>query len=336
MTSILYIGNKLSSKSGNLASIDTLGPLLQQEGYQVYYASANPNKLVRLLDMLWTCFKLRQTVDVVLIDTYSTLNFYYAFFVSQWCRLLKLRYIPILHGGNLPKRLRENPWFCRLIFNKAYKNVSPSQYLKSAFEEFGYSNIIYIPNSIELQEYVFKQREFTEVKLLWVRAFSKIYNATLAVKSLKALQDEGITATLCMVGPDADGSLSGVKELAKKLQVDVMFTGKLTKKEWITLSEDYTIFINTTNFDNMPVSVIEAMALGLPVVSTNVGGMPFLINNEVDGLLTAPNSVGAFVDAIKTIIHKPDKAIAMTHKARQKVAQFDWNIIKKQWFYVLQ
>jgi glycosyltransferase involved in cell wall biosynthesis len=141
---------------------------------------------------------------------------------------------------------------------------------------------------------------------------------------------------LCMVGPDADGSLSGVKELAKKLQVDVTFTGKLTKKEWITLSEDYTIFINTTNFDNMPVSVIEAMALGLPVVSTNVGGMPFLINNEVDGLLITPNSVDALVDAIKTIMNEPDKAIAMTHKARQKVAQFDWNIIKKQWFYVLQ
>ena len=333
---ILYLGNKLSKHGLNKSTIETLGLHFENEGLSVFYASDKKSFSIRLLDMIKAVFQFRNQVSYILIDTYSTLNFYYAFFVSQWCRLLKLRYIPILHGGNLPKRLRENPWFCRLIFNKAYKNVSPSQYLKSAFEAFGYSNIIYIPNSIELQEYVFKQREFTEVKLLWVRAFSKIYNATLAVKTLKALQDEGITATLCMVGPDADGSLSGVKELAKKLQVDVTFTGKFTKKEWITLSEDYTIFINTTNFDNMPVSVIEAMALGLPVVSTNVGGMPFLIKNDVDGLLTAPNSVDAFVDAIKTIIHKPDKAIEMTHKARQKVAQFDWDIIKKQWFYVLQ
>ena len=336
MKRILYIGNKLNSKNSNVSSIDTLVPLFEKEGYTLYYASSRINKVLRLCEMLLACIRYRNKVDFVIIDTYSTLNFYYALLCSQLCRILKLNYIPSLNGGNLPKRLRENPWFCRLIFNKAYKNVSPSQYLKSAFEEFGYSNIIYIPNSIELHQYVFKQREFTAIKLFLLRAFSKIYNPSLAVKTLKALQDDGISATLCMVGPDADGSLSGVKALAKKLQVDVTFTGKLTKKEWITLSDDYTIFINTTNFDNMPVSVIEAMALGLPVVSTNVGGMPFLINNDVDGLLTAPNSVDAFVDAIKTIIHKPDKAIAMTHKARQKVAQFDWNIIKKQWFYVLQ
>ncbi|MFH4964322.1 glycosyltransferase family 4 protein [Gaetbulibacter sp. M235] len=336
MKYILYIGNKLSSKPGNLTSIDILCPLLKQEGYQVFYASAKTNKFVRFLDMLWTCFKLRQTVDVVLIDTYSTLNFFYAFFVSQLCRILKLKYIPILHGGNLPKRLRENPLFCRLIFNNAYKNVSPSQYLKKAFEAFGYSNIIYIPNTIELQQYVFKQRDLQEVKLFWVRAFSNIYNPTLAVKILKALQDEGIKTSLCMVGPDADGSLAEVIALANKLHVDVIFTGKLTKPEWIALSQDYTVFINTTNFDNMPVSVIEAMALGLPVVSTNVGGMPFLIENEVDGLLIAPNSVDAFVDAIKTIIHHPEKAIKMTHQARLKVEQFDRDIVKQQWLALFQ
>lgn len=336
MKTILYIGNRLNEKQGNLSSVDILGPRLECTGYQVFYTSEKTNKLERFLDMLWTCFKLRQTVDIVLIDTYSTLNFFYAFFVSQLCRILKLKYVPILHGGNLPKRLRENPLFCKLIFNNAYKNVSPSQYLKNAFEAFGYSNIIYIPNTIELQQYVFKQRDLQEAKLFWVRAFSNIYNPTLAVKTLKALQDEGIKASLCMVGPDADGSLAEVIALANKLHVDVVFTGKLTKPEWIALSNDYTIFINTTNFDNMPVSVIEAMALGLPVISTNVGGMPYLIDHEKDGILVAPNDVDAFVDAIKTIIHQPEKAIEMTQQARLKVEQFDWDIVKQQWLALFQ
>ena len=336
MKRLLYIGNKLNSKNSNVSSIDTLVPLFEEEGYTLYYASSRINKVLRLSEMLFACIRYRNQVDFVIIDTYSTLNFYYALLCSQLCRVLKLKYIPSLNGGNLPKRLRENPKFCRLIFNNAYKNVSPSTYLKSAFEAFGYSNIIYIPNTIELEQYVFKQRALQEVKLFWVRAFSNIYNPTLAVKTLKALQDEGIRVSLCMVGPDADGSLAEVKALANKLQVDVVFTGKLTKPEWIALSKEYTIFINTTNFDNMPVSVIEAMALGLPVVSTNVGGMPFLIENDVDGLLVAPNSVDDFVDAVKTLIHNPDKAIDMTYQARQKVEQFDWTIVKQHWFTLFQ
>ena len=336
MKSILYIGNKLSGKQNNPAYIEVLGGLLEQDHFKVFYASSKKNKIARFLDMFCVCITYSRKVDMVLIDTYSTLNFYYAFFVSQLCRLLKLKYVPILHGGNLPKRLRNNPVLCRLIFNNAYKNISPSQYLKNAFEQFGYLNITYIPNTIEIQQYNFKERQFEEVHLFWLRAFSKIYNPLLAIKTLKALQDDGITASLCMVGPDVDGSFAEAKALAKELQVKVTFTGKLTKQEWIALSRDYNIFINTTNFDNMPVSVIEIMALGLPVVSTNVGGMPFLIEKDVDGLLVESNSIDAFVNAIKTIINNPDRVIEMSYRARRKVEQFDWDVVKKQWLHVLK
>src|SRR5690606_38542779 len=199
--------------------------------------------------MLWTCLSHRKKVDVVLIDTYSTQNFYYALLVSQLCRVLGLPYIPVLHGGNLPQRLKQSPKLSRAIFKPAYKLVSPSIYLKEAFEAHGYHNIEYIPNSLELELYAFEEKDFEEVKLLWVRSFSKIYNPELAVHVLKALQDQGIPASLCMVGPDADGSMEAVKQLATNLGVSVTFTGKLPKKDWLALAKDYNIFINTTNFD---------------------------------------------------------------------------------------
>lgn len=335
MKKILYIGNNLKHKKVNPSSINTLGTLLEKEGYKMFYASSKKNKLLRLLDMLYHCVQYRKQVDVVLIDTYSTLNFYFAFLVSQLCIVLKIKYIPILHGGNLVSRLDNNPKMTKAIFNFAQTNVSPSLFIKEQFEDFGFHNIVYIPNSIEIDNYPFYVPEIKSIKLLWVRSFSKIYNPNLAILIAKKLKDLGTKVTLCMVGPDSDGSLFKAKQLAEELEVAVTFTGKLNKKDWINLSKDYNVFINTTNFDNMPVSVIEAMALGLPVVATNVGGLPYLIENEVDGLLVNPNQVEEFVKAINQLATNPDLATKIITNARKKAEQLDWSIIKQKWQSVL-
>ena len=113
-------------------------------------------------------------------------------------------------------------------------------------------------------------------------------------------------------------------------------TAKLSKQDWIKLSEDYNIFINTTNFDNMPISVIEAMALGLPVVSTNVGGMPFLIENNKNGVLVEPDSVEAFVKSINNMVSFTQNTTILTQEARACIENLDWKVVKKQWINVLK
>lgn len=336
MKNLLYIGNKLSNKGKTVTSIETLGKFLEAEGFTVKTASSKTNKVFRLIDMLFHVIKYRKETDYVLIDTYSTSNFYYAFFVSQLCRFIKLKYIPILRGGNLPSRIKSHPKLSKAIFDYAHKNVAPSKYIQSNFEALGYSNLVCIPNSIEIIKYPFKARHFDTVKLLWVRSFSKIYNPLLAIQILKTLIDENIGAELCMVGPDNDGSLEAAKQEVKQLNLDVTFTGKLEKEAWISLSKNHNIFINTTNFDNMPVSVIEAMALGLPVISTSVGGVPYLITNNDNGILVAPNNVEAFVNAIKKIKNQPENTNNIISSARKKAEQFDWNTVKNQWIKLLK
>ena len=335
MTNVLYIGNNLIHQTANISAIGILGPKLEQEGYTVYYASSKPNKVLRILDMLYSVLRYTKRVDVVLIDTYSTQNFYFAFFVSQLCRVLGLPYIPILHGGNLPNRLKTTRKMSNMLFKPARYLVSPSIYLKTIFEEAGFKQVIYIPNSLSVQQYAFHEKTYETIRLLWVRSFSTIYNPQLAVKVLKALKDFGLEASLCMVGPDSDGTLKTLKQLAKDLNVSVRFTGKLPKKEWLILAKEYNLFINTTNFDNMPVSVIEAMALGLPVVSTNVGGLPYLIEHETDGLLVPPDNTEAFVEAIKHLINHPEVAKVLAVNARQKIKKFDWEVVKLRWIEVL-
>ncbi len=336
MKNLLYIGNNLSKTGKTETTIETLSENLSLEGYTVYTSSNKKNKLLRLLDMLSAILKYAKKVDYVLIDTYSTSNFYYALFCGYLCRFLNLKYLPILHGGNLPNRLKTNPKLSQAIFNHAYKNIAPSVYIQSEFEKAGYSNLFHIPNAITLKDYDFEQRNFETVHLLWVRSFSDIYNPLLAVKILKALQDEHINATLSMVGPDNDGSLQKAKDYVKALGVEVNFTGKLSKEAWISLSKNHTIFINTTNFDNMPVSVMEAMALGLPIISTNVGGMPFLITNNHDGILVNPNSANEFVEAVNRILSNHENTHKMTLNARKKVESYDWGVVKKLWISVFQ
>ena len=331
MKKILYIGNKLENKKSNISSIQVLGNLLHNEGFTMYYASSYTNKFLRLLDMVKSCINLSKKVDFVLIDTYSTTNFYYALIISQLCRILRVKYIPILHGGNLETRLIKNNKISELVFKNAYKLVAPSYFLKTVFENHNYSNVIYIPNSIEIYNYNFKNRSIETIKLLWVRAFAEIYNPEQAIFVLEALLKQGYDTELTMIGPDVDGSMTKVKNLANNKNLKVNFTGKLSKHEWIEISKENNIFINTTNFDNTPLSVIEAMALGIPVVSTNVGGLPFLISDSEDGLLVPPSDVNAMVKSIVKLKKDQDLKDKLVNTARHKVEQFDWKQVKPKW-----
>lgn len=332
---LLYIGNKLAAHGKPPTAIDLLSVKFQEEGYEVYASSSKLNKVSRLLDMISKTIRHRKTIDLALIDTYSTLNFYYAVIIGGLCRFLKIPYIPILHGGNLPNRLQNSKRLSKQLFNNALTNVVPSQYLAEQFKTYGIHNLTHIPNTIEIENYKFLQRNKVTAKLLWVRSFSEIYNPLLALEVVELLLKQGVEVSLCMVGPDKDGSLARCKKVAAELNLPITFTGMLKKKEWIALSKDYNIFINTTNFDNMPVSVMEAMALGLPVISTNVGGLPFLIDHEIDGILVPPNNPAAFVNAINKLRENPVLVNTLSNNARSKIEALDWQVIKHKWNSVL-
>jgi glycosyltransferase involved in cell wall biosynthesis len=332
---ILYIGNNLSKSTKYITTIDSLSKLLRLEGYLVYTSSKKRNKLFRLFDMCFSFIKLKHKIDYVLIDTYSTSSFVYAYCISQLARLFKIKYIPILHGGNLPERLKNNPKICSQVFNHSYKNVTPSNYLNHQFSLRGIETLL-IPNSIETENYIFKERNIHYPNILFVRALAEIYNPKMAVLVLSELKNTYPKAKLCFVGPDKDGSLEIVKKYASEKGVinAIEFTGVLTKNEWHKKSEEFDIFINTTNIDNTPVSVIEAMALGLPIVSTNVGGLPYLIDNGVDGLLVEKGNASQMVVAIKGILEGNHANIAKN--ARKKAEQFKWEIVKYEWIKILQ
>ena len=333
---LLYLGNRLSKHGFNKTTIETLGLHLEQEGFGVYYASNKKSFPFRMLDMMWSVINYRKQVSYLLIDTYSTKAFWYAFLCSQLARFFNIKYIPILHGGDLPNRLKNNPKLSQMVFANAYQNVAPSGYLKQAFESTGFKNVIHIPNSIEIDKYELKTRVELAPKLLWVRAFASIYNPEMAVKVLQQLLEKHPSASLTMVGPDKDGSLKTTKDFADSIGVAVNFTGQLAKEDWWQLASEHDIFINTTHFDNTPISVMEAMALGLPVVSTNVGGIPYLLADKENALLVNDDDDKAMKEAICSLLEDQQKASDLTLNARHFIEQMDWNVVKEEWKRVLR
>jgi glycosyltransferase involved in cell wall biosynthesis len=332
---IVYIDNFLVQHGHTPTIGEYLTALLVQEGYNLVKVGTAKNKPARLLEMLKAIYSHRRN-SVVLLTTYSTSAFYFAWLCGRLCALLGVPYIPCLHGGNLPQRIHNWPKLSRQLFGNSYMNVAVSGYLEKSMHEHGWK-VTTIPNNIHIGVYPFQWREACSARLLWVRSFHEIYNPQMALHLLKALLKVYPDAKLAMVGPDKDGSLAACKTLAAELDITehIEFTGLMTREQWVALSREYDIFINTTHFDNLPVSVIEAMALGMVVVSTNPGGLPYLIKKNENGLLVNKADVHAMEQAVLQVCNNAPIAASLSARARTTAETYDWHKVKLQWHALL-
>ena len=334
---IIYIGNILSKYGVTSTTIEHLGPLLEDK-YNVKLLSNKKNILHRYFDMvLGILFNL--DAKYIIVDTYSTAAFFYSFTSFLFAKICKINFIPILHGGNLPDLVYKQKKIMSYFFKNSYKVVCPSKYLMQKIEINDKDNFINIPNPINLLIYNFKKRKISKdnINIFWLRSFHKIYNPQLAVEILNELNQSGYKAKLTMVGPEKDDSLKKTKFLIDKynLYENVILTGLLSKEDWIAKSTFSNLFINTTTVDNTPVSVIEMMALGIPVISTNVGGMSFLIKNKVNGILTKDNNSKSFIECLDEIINDGELLDKIIDNAYKTSIQFSETKVKKLWEKVL-
>lgn len=332
--SILYIGNDFSSESNYSTTQDLLSSKLRVEGFKVKTISKYKNYFLRILDIIVTIISKRK-VDFILIDVFSTKYFYLVRIATLLARFLNIKYITILHGGNLPQRLDRSEKSSKRIFNNSFLNVSPSGFLKYEFEKRGYKAQL-IPNTIEIANYPYEKREIIEPTLLWVRSFRHLYNPVMAIEVVQQLKPKFPNIQLCMIGPIKDDSIDQVREKIEEytLQDHIEITGGMEKKEWINKSKNYSIFMNTTNVDNTPVSVIEAMALGKVIVSTNVGGIPYLLEDEKTAYLVNSNDATQMSLKIEDVLLNNINTTATN--ARKVAESYDWETIKYQWIKILE
>lgn len=335
---ILLIGNHFSNPKDNVNIWKDLVDHLRIAGHSVLTTSGNRNKLLRLIDMLTTIYRERKNYQFAEVDVFSGLAFLWSFLSAGLLKLLKKPFILTLHGGNLPVFAAQHPKAIKRLLTWADAVVAPSDYLKQKLTSYR-SDIQLIPNGLSIDNYHFRLRENPEPKLVWLRAFHKIYNPSLAPRVIKLLKNQHIDIHLLMVGPDkGDGSLQHMLSTAHNLGVQnqIEVIQGVPKQQVPEILTQGDIFLNTTNYDNTPVSVIEAMASGCCIVSTTVGGIPYLFEDGADGLLVPPDDPSAMAAAVKSILTETGLAENLSINARRKAEEFDWSKIVPLWVRLLE
>lgn len=329
---ILLVGTHLPQDVGGRSVAEALADKLRPDGFQTTVTSRNRHRLYRVVDMLFTIWFARNNYDIANVDVYSGSAFRWAEWMTRLLRQMHKPVILTLHGGNLPLFGRAHPRRMSRLFAEATAVIAPSAYLAEAMRGIR-KDILVIPNAIEIESYTYRERDRPAPRLIWLRAFHEIYNPGLAIRVLAKIATEFEDAQLVMVGADKDGSLAAVRAEAIRLGVfeRVTFTGGIAKSEVPRFLEGADIFLNTTTIDNTPVSVLEAFATGLLVVSTSVGGIPYLIENNVDGILVRTGDADSMAHAIKRLLRESDFAGMISRNARRKAESFGWNSVLPQW-----
>lgn len=330
---IFLAGNFLSVAVGVRSVHEDLFDHLLQQGWKVHFASKYSNKLIRMFDFLLTAWRYRKKYHLAVIEVYSGQAFIWADVLGRYLSLIRKPYILTLHGGKLPIFAKKNPVKFQRLITSASIVTTPSKYLFNTFRHMR-EGIKYIPNGISTANYKFWVRKNPVPDLIWLRAFHSIYSPSQAVEVLYLILKHYPCAHLTMIGPDKhDGTYVNVMERVRELRLEdrVTFTGAIPKTDVANHLARGDIFLNTTNYESFGVSVVEAAACGLCIVSTNVGELPYFWENGENALLVPPNDPEAMAAAVRRILAEPGLAEKLSENARKKAEEFDWSVVLPQW-----
>jgi len=331
--SLLLIGNFLSRTTGTRSVCEELSQRLAANGWETIETSHHVSRITRLIHMLWTILFYSRRYRVAYVEVYSGPAFLWAELTVRLLSILHKPTVLVLHGGGLVDFAVKNKLRVAKLMGMGDLAVTPSLYLRSGLQSLR-PDLLHLPNAVDVENYHFQLRKKPSPVLIWLRAFHEIYQPEMAVRVLANLIVEFPTATLIMIGPDKmDGSFERAMNEAKRLGVfsSISIIGPIRKSEvpeWIAKGD---VFLNTTRLESFGVGVLEAALTGLPIVSTNVGELPFLWEHEQTAMLISDSDDRAMASAVIRILREPGLAERLSFNARKKAENFDWREILPQW-----
>lgn len=331
--SVLLVGSFPAVETGAFSPCEGLAQALGGAGWNVITTSRRAGRLPRLMDMSYTTFSRRRDYAVAQVDVFSGRAFFWAEAVCGILRELGKPFVLALHGGNLPTFAREAGARVKRLLWSAAAVTTPSRYLQEELRSVR-GDLLLVPNALPLKAFRFRVRRRAGPRLVWVRAFHRTYNPTLAVRVVTALAPEFPDISLTMLGRDkGDGSLEETRDLASRFGVldRLVLPGGVPNDEIPLHLDQHDVFLNTTNVDNTPVSVLEAMASGLCVVTTDVGGIPYLLSHGEDALLVPRDDAAAMAHEVRRVLIQPGLSERLSTRGRERVMGFDWSAVLPTW-----
>ena len=249
-------------------------------------------------------------------------------------RLFGKRVLLNYHGGEAEDHLRHS-WIARTTLRRHVDvNVVPSQFLKDVFTRFGIDATV-IANTVDRRDFTYRVRDLRRrpLTILSTRNFEPVYNVACTLRAFAVIQARFPDTALTLVGTGSQEQ--SLKALAADLGVrGVHFVGRVVPQEIPAHCAIADVYVQTPSADNMPLSVLEAFATGLPVVSTAVGGVPTVLTDGVHGLLAPENDAHGVAARIIELIERPDYAKQLAEAAYGTCAQYDWQHVRESWLDV--
>lgn len=247
----------------------------------------------------------------------------------------RLRHVPVIvnyRGGNAQAFFAGAPSWVTSTLKKADSLVVPSRFLQEVFQEFGCIARV-IPNIIDLDR--FKPRPATTATvaphIVVTRNLEAIYDISTALRAFALVRDRFPDARMSVAGTGPE--LTALRGLCATLNVThaVSFLGRLDNREIAELYQAADLMLNPSLVDNMPNSILEAFASNVPVVSTNVGGVPFIAEHERTILLTLPGDPFAMATAITRIVEEPGLSQRLMRAGHEEVKRYTWDAVRELW-----
>lgn len=338
------VAPSLDILGGQGVQAKSLEQALKQDGFDVVFVPINPRfparlQWIRRIPVLRTVLNqllylpglgALRTVDVVHVFSAS----YWSFLIAQVPaiiagRLFGKRVVLNYHSGEADDHLshwglRVHPWL-----RKVDEIVVPSDYLKDVFGRHGYSARV-IRNIVNTAHFRYRERRPLRPRLLSVRNLESLYCVENTLKAYAILKRNWPHAQLVIAGYGSQEDALRHWVEANHLK-DVTFVGRTEPQDMPALYDSSDIFLNSSVIDNQPVSVLEAFAAGIHVISTPTGDIPAMVRDGETGSIVPHNDPQAMADEIVRLLGTPVEAGQMARRAREEVNRYTWPSVRQEW-----
>lgn len=270
------------------------------------------------------------SVDVVHVFSASYASFLLAPMPAMAvARALNKQVVLHYHSGEAEDHLANwgalvHPWL-----KLAHHIVVPSEYLREVFTKYGHDAHV-IPNVVDLSTFMFRERRPLRPRLLSTRNLEPHYRVDIIIKAFERLKPLVPEATLTIAGYGSEESR--LRQLVQDAGLGgVRFVGKVDPPFMPHLYDDCDIFLNASVVDNQPVSILEAFASGLPVISTPTGDIAALVRHGQTGLIVPPLDPGAMASAVVQLLEEPEHALDMALLALNSTSRYIWPAVREAW-----